>query len=59
MADKQYDIYSFETDTLPVNFIAGQLSEIRGRNVRSSTCRVLRDGKAGYTASNTLPEGKP
>ncbi|MCP4230604.1 MAG: TldD/PmbA family protein [bacterium] len=56
MADKQYDIYSYETDILPVNFDAGQLSEIRGRNISSSTCRVVRDGKAGYTASNTLPE---
>ncbi len=58
MTEKQYDIYSFETDTLPVNFDAGQLSEIRGRNIRSATCRVINDGKAGYTASNTLPEDK-
>lgn len=58
MAGKQYDIYSYETDTLPVNFDAGQLSEIRGRNIRSATCRVINDGKAGYAASNTLPEEK-
>lgn len=58
MSPTTYDIYQIETDSIPVTFQSGQLTEIQGRNDGYANCRVIMEGKVGYYASNTKSDAE-
>ena len=51
-----YDILTLESEALPIKFQADKLTEIQGKKTIQSNCRVIENGKAGFSATNTLAE---
>jgi len=56
MSDYSYDILTVESESLPIRFVADALTEIQGKKTIHSNCRVIENGKAGFSATNTLAD---